>query len=136
MSYLEYVNGENIKKTSKKAKQKLALFLWKRVHRSELEILRKSKKESSIYKATSSSKFVKEPLTKDKNDKEKDQKKKGEEKKKEEAKSMPKKKTKRIKKKVKKENGEVVEESEEVTDEEDTKNKAPKLLKGNEIRII
>jgi hypothetical protein len=56
MSYVENLEGVNTKKSSQLAKEEVVHYFWKRVHDSELEDLRKTKK--SIYKSTPNDKKV------------------------------------------------------------------------------
>ena len=61
LSYMEYLEGASQKKTSSKSKEEIIHYFWKRIHQQELEHLRKTKKNTSIYKsaaASRSSSFV------------------------------------------------------------------------------
>lgn len=62
MSYMEYIEGANIKKSSQLAKEEIVHYFWKRVHDNELEDMRKTKK--SIYKSAQNDKKVDPPKKK------------------------------------------------------------------------
>lgn len=55
LSYMEYLEGANIKKTSEKAKEEIIHYFWKRIHQHELQNLRRNKKNTSIYKSANAS---------------------------------------------------------------------------------
>ena len=50
MSYKEYLNGSNLKKSSSGAVEEVIHHFWKQLHEGELEDLRKTKQKSTIYK--------------------------------------------------------------------------------------
>ena len=56
LTYMEYLEGVNQKKTSAKAKDEIVHYFWKRIHQQELQNLRRNKKNTSIYKSAANSK--------------------------------------------------------------------------------
>ena len=52
MTYMEYIEGVNVKKTTTKAKDELTHYFWKKIHEQELELLRKNRTKNSIYKSS------------------------------------------------------------------------------------
>lgn len=53
MSYTEYSQGLNPKKSSKKGKEEAIHYMWKSLHDQEVAEMRKFKKNNSIYKPAS-----------------------------------------------------------------------------------
>ena len=53
MSYMEYIEGANQKKSSSKAKDEITHYFWKKIHEQELDLLRKNKNKYSIFKPAS-----------------------------------------------------------------------------------
>lgn len=70
MSYDEYNDGSNIKKSSNKAIEEIVGYFWKRVHDEELQDIRLNRKSDGIYKPIpekpdSKAKLVEKPDSKD-----------------------------------------------------------------------
>lgn len=110
MSYNEFLTDPKKKKSSQKAKEELVHYLWKQIHQEEVNELRRTRKNNSIYKQGGADDMRKSKQKDDKKPIEKPKKKKV---------------TKKVRRKVPKKDGEG-EESEEVeieqSEEEDDAN--------------